>query len=84
MGTAKEDIHSCGTRRSMGTCLGLAKYARENKLGTTIVPVLCVEGEEVPGGAQFDGGREGRSPSPGGKRFGMKISIRHASRGVPS
>ena len=40
---------------TMGTCLGLAKYARENKLGTTIVPVLCVEGEEVPGARSLTG-----------------------------
>ena len=34
---------------TMGTCLGLAMYAREKKLDTVIVPVLCAEGEEVPG-----------------------------------
>jgi len=34
---------------TMGTCLGLARYARENKTGTTVVPVLCAEEEEVPG-----------------------------------
>lgn len=34
---------------TMGTCIGLALYAREKKLGTTVVPVLCAEEEEVPG-----------------------------------
>ncbi len=34
---------------TMGTCIGLAKYARDRGLRTVVVPVLCAEGQEVPG-----------------------------------
>lgn len=34
---------------TMGTSIGLASYAHDKELGTTVVPVLCAEGEEVPG-----------------------------------
>jgi len=33
---------------TMGTCLGLARYTRDNGLATRVVPVMCAEGEEVP------------------------------------
>ena len=34
---------------TMGTCYGLALYARDRELNTKVVPVMCAEEEEVPG-----------------------------------
>lgn len=34
---------------TMGTYIGLARYARDRGTGTTVIPVVCAEGEEVPG-----------------------------------
>jgi len=34
---------------TMGTSMGLKMYAFENWLDTTVIPVLCAEGYEVPG-----------------------------------
>jgi cysteine synthase len=34
---------------TMGTCMGLARYAREHGCGTHILPVMCAVEEEVPG-----------------------------------
>ena len=33
---------------TMGTCIGIARYARVHALSTKVVPVVCAEGEEVP------------------------------------
>ena len=34
---------------TMGTAMGLHRYSCEHKLETRIIPVVCAEGEEVPG-----------------------------------
>ena len=33
---------------TMGTCMGVAQYAKENNLKTRVVPVMCQEGQEIP------------------------------------
>ncbi len=38
---------------TMGTCMGIAQYARENGLSTKVVPVMCEEGQEVPAARTF-------------------------------
>jgi cysteine synthase len=34
---------------TMGTCMGIYKYVLEKNLSTIIIPVVCEEGQEVPG-----------------------------------
>lgn len=33
---------------TMGTCLGIDRYARNHNLQTKVIPVMCAEGQEVP------------------------------------
>ncbi len=46
-GQAKAALFFAATG-TVGTCLGVERYAKERGLGTKVVPVVCAPGEEVP------------------------------------
>lgn len=70
---------------TMGTSIGLSMYVREKHLRTKIIPIVCAEGEEVPGARTCASiSKEIRQPVQGFFRetdfgFGMRHESFHLS-----